>query len=142
MKIEDRTVHTGDCCLNPTCELYGQVGLGNIRKNGHTKQNRQRYQCTTCHRTHSERTGTVFYRLHTEESKVVDTLSSLARGSRIGAVAQTQGFKDETVIKWLKRAGAHAEHMEEVLFANYPIGPGEIDGLWTYVGHKGEKKQP
>ena len=142
MDIRSKIVRPGECCLNRECELYGQVCLGNIRKNGHTKQNRQRYQCTACHRTYSERTGTVFYRLHTEEKKVLDTLSSLARGSRIGAAAKTQGLKDETVIGWLKRAGGHAEQMEEVLFAHYNVGASEVDGLWSYVRHKGEKKQP
>ena len=25
-------IHAGECCLNPSCDLYGQVGKGNIRK--------------------------------------------------------------------------------------------------------------
>lgn len=84
----------------------------------------------------------MFYGLRTEEAKVVRTLTALARGSRIGAAAQVQGLKEETVTKWLKRAGRHAEELEGILFKGHDIGPSEIDGLWSYVRHKGEKKRP
>lgn len=141
MSSKTNLIHAGECCLNPDCDLYGQRGLPNIRKNGHTKQNRQRYQCTACRRTYSERTGSMFFGLRTDEDKVVQTLTALARGSRIGAAAQTQGLKEETVTKWLKRAGRHAEELEGVLFNGYDVGPSEIDGLWSYVRHKGEKKR-
>lgn len=133
-------IHAGDCCLNPFCDLYGQVDKGNIRKNGHTKQNRQRYLCKLCGQTYSERKGTVFYGLRMEEDKVVQTLAMLAEGNRISSVARVQGIKEDTVVKWLKRAGAHAEHLEEQLLKDYNMGAGELDGLWTYVRHKGEKK--
>lgn len=133
-------IHAGECCLNPSCDLYGELGKGNIRKNGHTKQNRQRYQCTLCGQTYSERKGTVFYGLRMEEDKVLQTLAMLAEGSRISSVARVQGVKEDTVVKWLKRAGTHAEQLEEYLLKDYNMGAGELDGLWTYVRHKGEKK--
>lgn len=142
MESKAKIVRAGECCLCPQCALYGRVGLGNIRKNGHTKQNRQRYHCRACGKTYSERTGSVFYGLRTDEDKVVQTLTALARGSRIGAAAEVQGIKEETVTKWLKRAGRHAEELEEILFKGHDIGPSEIDGLWSYVRHKGEKKRP
>lgn len=140
MDSGSKMIHAGECCLNPSCDLYGQVGKGNIRKNGHTKQNRQRYQCKLCGQTYSERKGTVFYGLRMEEDKVLQTLAMLAEGSRISSVARVQGIKEDTVVKWLKRAGTHAEQLEEQLFKDYNMGAGELDGLWTYVRHKGEKK--
>lgn len=141
MDTSSKMIHAGDCCLNPSCDLYGQVGRGNIRKSGHTKQNRQRYQCKWCGQTYSERKGTVFYGLRVEEEKVVQALAMLAEGSRISSVARIQGIRADCVVKWLRRAGAHAEQVEEHLFKDYKMGAGELDGLWTYVRHKGEKKQ-
>jgi hypothetical protein len=40
----------------------------------------------------------------------------------------------------VREAGNHAEAIEEVLLADYRLTRGQIDGLWAYVGNKGEKK--
>ncbi len=41
---------------------------------------------------------------------------------------------------WIREAGKHAEAIEEALLADYQLKRGQIDGLWAYVGNKGEKK--
>ena len=33
-----------------------------------------------------------------------------------------------------------AEEIEEVLLSEYRLTRGQLDGLWSYVGNKGEKK--
>ena len=50
------------------------------------------------------------------------------------------GKKSETIGKWIKEAGQHAERLEEVLLKEYNVGPSQVDGLWSYVKNKGEKK--
>lgn len=55
--------------------------------------------------------------------------------------------KEETVGEWLQRSAQHVEEIEALLLANYPVNRAQLDALWTYVGHKGEKggtrkKQP
>ena len=40
---------------------------------------------------------------------------------------------------WLQAAADHAEEIEEVLLRDYRLTRAQIDALWTYVGHKGEK---
>lgn len=48
--------------------------------------------------------------------------------------------QEDTVRDWIRKAGQHAEALEEVLLADYQLTRGQIDGLWAYVGNKGEKK--
>jgi hypothetical protein len=55
-------------------------------------------------------------------------------------LVRTTGHKEDTIIDWIREAGAHAEAIEEVLLAEYQLTRGQIDGLWAYVGNKGEKK--
>lgn len=41
--------------------------------------------------------------------------------------------------EWLHRTAQHVEEIEAQLLANYPVSRAQLDALWTYVGHKGEK---
>jgi len=68
------------------------------------------------------------------------TLALVAEGDRISSLTRAKGHKEDTILDWLKAAGDHAEAVEAVLLADYRLERGQIDGLWAYVGHKGEKK--
>ena len=42
-------------------------------------------------------------------------------------------------MSWLREASNHVEEIESLLLANYPLTRIQLDAMWTYVGHKGEK---
>jgi transposase-like protein len=67
-------------------------------------------------------------------------LALIAEGSRISSLARTTGHKEDTILDWIREAGQHAEAIEEALLSEYRLTRGQIDGLWAYVGNKGEKK--
>jgi transposase-like protein len=137
-------VHVGDFCPNKECPDYGKAQANptpkNIKKSGKTAQGRQRYQCLTCGQTFVETKGTLFYRRRTPEKEILDTLASVAEGSRVSSLARTTGHKEDTIAEWLKAAAEQAAAVEEVLLADYQLKRGQLDALWSYVGHKGEKK--
>ena len=133
----------GDFCPDESCSDYGKrqgERQRNIVKYGKTKAGRQRYKCKTCGKTFTETKGTLFYRRRTPESEIIDTLALIAEGSRISSLARTKGHKDDTITDWIREAGQHAEAMEEILLSEYRLTRGQLDGLWAYVGNKGEKK--
>ena len=133
----------GDFCPNESCPDYGkrQSELQhNITKYGKTKAGRQRYRCKTCGGTFTETQGTIFYRCRTPEDEIIETLALIAEGNRISSLARAKGHKEDTIIDWVRKAGQHAEAIEEVLLSEYHLTRGQIDGLWAYVGNKGEKK--
>ena len=134
----------GDFCPNETCLDYGKLQSEqpkkNIKKFGKTKAGRQRYQCKTCEGTFTETKGTIFYRRRTAESEIIDTLALVAEGSRISSLARAKGHKEDTILDWIKAAAEHAAAIEDVLLADYQLQRGQLDGLWSYVGNKGEKK--
>ena len=136
--------HVGDFCPNPTCPDYGQRppdrGVKNIKKYGKTKQGLQRYYCNRCDQTFNETKGTLFYRRRTAPKEILETLALLAEGVRISSLARAKGHKEDTIAAGLHEAGQHAEAVEEILLADYQISRGQLDGLWSYVGHKGQKK--
>lgn len=133
----------GDFCPNEACPDYGKLQSdrqSKIIKFGKTKAGRQRYECKTCGKTFTETKGTLFYRRRTPEDEIIDTLAHIAEGNRISSLVRTKGHKEDTIIDWIREAGKHAEAIEEVLLADYQLTRGQIDGLWAYVGNKGEKK--
>ena len=138
-----KLAQVGDFCPNEACPDYGKLQSerqSKIIKFGKTKAGRQRYECKTCGQTFTETKGTLFYRRRTPEDEIMDTLAHIAEGNRISSLVRTKGHKEDTIIDWIREAGKHAEAIEEVLLADYQLTRGQIDGLWAYVGNKGEKK--
>ena len=136
-------VKVGDFCPNKSCDDYGKVQSAsqhNIIRFGKTPQGHQRYRCKTCKRTFVETKGTLFYRRRTSADEILEVLALLAEGDRISSLARVKGHKEDTILEWLQEAAEHAEAVEAVLLADYQITRGQLDGLWAYVGNKGEKK--
>jgi len=134
-----RLVSPGSFCWNQDCPDYGKVGLGNIVKFGRTKKGTQRYRCKTCGKTFVETKGTVFYGRHHPPETILECLALLAERNSLAAIHRVKGIKEETVLDWLREAARHVEEIEAFLLANYHLTRAQLDALWTYVGHKGEK---
>ncbi len=132
-------VTVGQFCPNPACPDYEQAGQGNMVRFGHTPNGAQRYRCKTCGKTLTETKGTLFYRRRTPRPQILETLALLAEGVRISSLSRAKGFKEDTILDWLRQAAAHAAEVEDVLLNDYRVSRAQIDALWAYVGHKGEK---
>jgi len=135
--------HIREFCPNTACSDYGKIqaerSTKNIIKFGKSNAGKQRYKCLSCGKTFTETIGTIFYRRRTAAQEILDALSQIAEGSRISSVARTTGHTEDTISEWVKAASQHAEAIEEMLLAEYQIDQGQLDGLWSYVGNKGEK---
>ena len=129
----------GDFCPNQDCPDHGKTDSQNIIKFGKSRQNRQRYRCKTCQSCFNENYGTVFYRKQKAEQDILEVLSLLAEGSRISSISRSKGFKEDTILAWLREAAEHAEALEEILLEDYHLERAQLDGLWSYVANKGEK---
>jgi len=136
---QERLTSPGSFCWNEKCPDYGKVNHENIRFYGKTRRGVQRYQCKTCKATFTETKGTIFYGCHTPPEKIVGCLAMLAERNSLAAVRRLTGVKEETQLAWLRKAEYHVEEIEELLLANYQLTRAQLDSLWTFVGHKGEK---
>lgn len=134
-----RLVSSSSFCWNQDCPDYGKVNHGNIVKFGRTQKGTQRYRCKTCGQTFVETKGTVFYGRHHALETILECLALLAERNSLAAIHRAKGIKEETVLDWLREAAGHVEAIEAFLLANYRLTRAQLDALWTYVGHKGEK---
>src|SRR5947209_15297219 len=81
----------------------------------------------------------MFYQCRHSEEEIVECMQMLGDRTSLAAIHRIKGVKEETVCEWLQRAAQHVEEMEALLLANYPVRRAQLDALWTFVGHKGEK---
>jgi transposase-like protein len=133
-------VSPGSFCPNKECADYGKIEHGNIIRYGKSSEGRQRFQCKTCKKTFNDRKGTLFYNRKTDERDILECLALLAEGVRISSIHRAKGFKEDTILSFLREAAHHAEQVEAILLNDYRISQAEIDGMWAYVGRKQEKK--
>src|SRR5687767_10425974 len=98
------------CCQNERCVAYGTRGGGNLSVCGHidkAKAIRQLY-CSVCKKRFSERKGTVFYWSHLPREKVVCILQHVQEGNGMRQTGRLVGTKEDTVIRYVRKAGRHA----------------------------------
>jgi transposase-like protein len=110
----DRLALAGSFCWNRGCPGYGKVDHGNIVRYGRTAKGTQRLKCKEC-------------------------LALLAERNSLASIHRVKGIKEETVMDWLRKAANHVEEIEALLLANHHLTRVQLDAMWTYVGHKGEK---
>ena len=140
MNTEPILACVGEFCPNAQCRLHQQLDQGNIVKFGKTRQGRQRFRCKQCQMSFSERKGTLFYGKHTDEETIIEVLMMLIEKMSISAISRVKGIKADTILSWVRLAGQHAEAVEEALLSRYQVSRAELDGLWSFVANKGEKK--
>lgn len=140
----EKLARSSDFCPNATCPDYGKLqsdqAQPNLKKMGKTPRGVQRYQCKTCGKTFTETTGTIFFRKHAQEHEILEVLALLAEGNRISTLTRVKGIKEDTILRWLREAARHADELEAVLMKDFRLKRAQLDGLWSFVRNKGEKK--
>jgi transposase-like protein len=131
-------VQSGSFCWNEQCPRYGEVGAGNMRRFGKTSNGVQRFQCKACGKAFTATRGTPFYGIHDPE-KMLRALALLAERVSIRGVGRATKAKPDAVIEWMEKAAAHVGLIEKLLQLHHQVTRAQLDALWAFVGHKGEK---
>ena len=118
---------------------YGELEAAQIIRFGKTHHGTQHYRGKCCGQTFTETYGTVFYRRQAARKTTLETLALLTEGGthQQHCVRQRdQGRHDSRLVAC---SGSQAEEVEEAPLKDYRISQAQMDGLWTYVDHKGQK---
>jgi len=127
------------CCQNSSCPDYGKRGLGNLRLNGWSGKGKRirMLECKTCGRSFSERKGTPLFGSHLPEKEAVSILEHLAEGCGIRQTGRLVGHAKDTVNRYAKLAGQHAETLHDELVAFSP--PDHRGPVRREVGLRGQE---
>lgn len=112
-------------------------------RTGHTR-GRQRWRCAGCGRSFGPTTGTAVFRLKTPPAEVAQALLIVLRRGSLLAAEEVTGHKYETIGRWLRQAGAHAEALTAALVTDVHLTEVEVDEFWSFVHQKGAlpKRRP
>src|SRR5215470_18470820 len=83
-------------------------------RNGSSRGHR-RFACRECGRTFAATMGTPLFRLHTPLPEIVRAIRIVLRRGSLRAAEELTGHNYETIAGWIRRLGAHAEAVTEVL---------------------------
>jgi hypothetical protein len=109
------------CCQNKACPDAGQRGQGNLYFRGWSGQGQRirMVYCRRCQKSFSERQGTPLQDARLPQDKAVSLLEHLREGCGTRATSRLVGVDKNTVTRYLRLAGPHAQklHQEKVAFS-------------------------
>jgi hypothetical protein len=127
------------CCQNKECSEFGIRGGENIRVRawyGENKETRLLW-CLVCKQRFSEHTGTVFFDARLPKDKIVSILEHAVEGVGVRKTGRLVGVGKDTVSRYVKLAGEHAEQLHDELVAVSP--PDRGDTIRRKVGLRLQK---
>lgn len=113
------------CCQNITCPDHGQRAKGNLYFRGWSGRNRRirMVYCRTCKKSFSERKGTPLEDSRLPQDKALALLEHLREGCGTRATSRLVKVDKNTVTRYLRLAGPHAQTLHHELVAFSPADP-------------------
>ena len=109
------------CCVNAACADYGKRGHGNLTVPMRYGPNKTRLlRCSTCKARFSERKGTPLFDARLKAELAVAVLAHVAEGIGTRKTARLVGVHRDTVTRYIRRAGEHAQELHDELVAFSP----------------------
>jgi transposase-like protein len=108
-------------CQNKECPEYGVRGKENIRVRAEYGPNKTRLlYCLHCKQRFSEHRGTIFFDSRLPKDKVVSIVEHVVEGNGMRKTGRLCGVDADTVIRYTRLAGKHAEAVHDELVAFSP----------------------
>jgi transposase-like protein len=112
------------CCQNPTCADYGLRGRDNLRVGfRYGKQRRRLLVCRACQHRFSERKGTALFATRLPQDKAVAVFQHLQEGCGVRQTGRLVGVDKDTVGRYARHAGTHAQATHDEVVAFSPGDP-------------------
>ncbi|HEX9353103.1 MAG TPA: hypothetical protein VF933_04715 [Streptosporangiaceae bacterium] len=113
------------CCQNPVCSDYGLRGRDNLRVGfRYGKHRRLMLVCRTCQARFSERKGTALFATRLPHDQAVSVWQHLQEGCGVRQTGRLVGVDKDTVGRYARKAGSHAQDTHDEVVAFSPSDPG------------------
>ena len=112
-------------CQNAGCPDSGVRGKGNLTFRGWSGTGRRirMIHCRTCSAHFSERKGTVLSQSRLPEEKAVSLLEHVREGCGTRSTSRLLGIDKNTVTRYIKMAGPHAQSLHDEFVSFSPSHP-------------------
>jgi hypothetical protein len=76
------------------------------------------WECGACGSKHTARLGTPLYRLKTASERVKLAVHMAMKSMNIASISEILGYSEQTITRWLERAGLHSSRLHDRWFRN------------------------
>lgn len=128
--------HIPITCQNSACRFYLVEEGKDIVKNGTTSCGHQQYFCKHCRTYFVETKNTPFYRSHLEYCQIETICRHGAEKISIRGVSRITGHHQDTISRYYKLFGEHAEVLNEFFLQDLTPDRIEADEIWTFIQKK------
>lgn len=109
------------CCLNPDCADHAKRGHGNLTVTARSGPRRTRMlRCRTCAARFSERKGTPPFATRLPPDTAAAVFGHPAEGTGTRKTARLVGVHRDTITRYIRQAGDHAQQLHDELVAFSP----------------------
>ena len=114
------------CCQNSNCPDFGDRNKGNLSFSGWSGNRKEirMILCNTCKTRFSERKGTVLWESRLPTEKAISLLEHIREGCGTRATGRLLHLCKDTVTRYLRLSGAHAEKIHDELVSLSPSHEG------------------
>jgi len=106
------------------------------------RKNRQRYQCSQCHKVFTEPREDHLDGMYLPTDKAEMVLRLLLEGNSVSSVERLTDIHHTTILKLLVVASEKCERILGRKLVNIPARDVQADELWSFVGKKEKQRQP
>jgi transposase-like protein len=78
------------------------------------------------------------YRTQLPQEKVLQVAQHLVEGTGLRATGRLCGVSLNTVLRFARRAGGHAQEFHDQLVRHVEVNQVQVDEAWAFVGKKGQ----
>ncbi len=118
----------------PTCQSEG-------RKFGKDRDGNQRFQCTACRKTFSDRPARPLGDMRIDMEKAIVVLHHLVEGTSIRATERLIGTNRNTILDLLVLIGERCEMLLDSRMDRLPVVDIQVDEVWGFVAMKEKTRQ-
>jgi len=128
-------------CPNEACGDHGKKGQGNIVVyDRYGKNQRRLLRCKTCNFRFSERRNSLFFGLHTKDTKIREVIFYLMEGMSFREAASATDLDKDTVQRIWKRFMQYCEESMDSLLKEFNLKMEDLIMLLHKRIQKGELK--
>ena len=122
-------------CPNENCKDYRLTKTGNLRVKQYQGkvQKIALMQCTTCWTLFSERKGTVYFGIKKSDESFNLVMMLLMIRASIKDIVRISGVSEETIGRWIIKAAAYLQTIQDSLVKNLEVTECQVDELWSFV---------
>ena len=118
------------CCQNADCSEYGKRNNGNLTVCDHYGKDDaiKMLRCSICKSRFSERKGTIYFNSSLTDNKIEEIINHVREGTGIRGTSRLMKVSTDTVIRYVRLGGSHAQNMHNELVAISPRDKGSAAG--------------